>query len=182
MTMRKDKALDPRALDVLALCRAGQPLEGQQSLADMPRLAGSLFGAPAGAVSWSAVGSQHPMAGGAPETWLHLTADAPVTLQCQRCLQELATRVGVDRRFRFARDEDEAAELDEELEDDVLVLAPRLNLLELIEDELILALPLVPRHEQCPEPLVSDDKGSPEEEVKPNPFAVLAALRDRDSH
>ena len=48
----------------------------------------------------------------------------------------------------------------------------------LIEDELLLALPLVPRHEQCPEPLprafVEDD---PAIDPADNPFAVLAALK-----
>jgi uncharacterized protein len=35
----------------------------------------------------------------------------------------------------------------------VLALEPALDLKELVEDELLLALPLVPRHEVCPEPL-----------------------------
>jgi uncharacterized protein len=180
--MRKGKAADLRALDLPTLCRNGQTLEGQLPLAEMQRLAASLYGAPAGDVAWSAAGSQRPAPGGEPETWLHLKAEALVTLQCQRCLLALATQVVVDRHFRFARDEDEAAALDEEIEEDVLVMAPRLNLQELLEDELILALPLVPRHEQCLEPLVAaaDDAGA--DEVKPNPFAVLAALRDRGPH
>jgi uncharacterized protein len=91
--------------------------------------------------------------------------------------------VTVDRRFRFVAGDDEAARLDEESEDDVLVLQARLNLLELLEDELILALPLVPRHATCPEPLLApaggEPEGMPDEEPAPNPFAVLAALRGR---
>ncbi|MDQ2927379.1 MAG: YceD family protein, partial [Pseudomonadota bacterium] len=77
----------------------------------------------------------------------------------------------------FVEGEDAAAALDAESEDDVLALAPAIDLQSLIEDELLLALPLIPRHDVCPEPLVQavggDVKPSPEE----HPFAALAALK-----
>jgi hypothetical protein len=120
-----------------------------------------------------------PVAGGDPEIWLHLMAHAEVVLQCQRCLQPTLERLTVDRRFRFVRNEDEAARLDEESEDDVLALPERLDLEELLEDELILGLPLVPRHGQCqhPLPMRAADPGADDE--APNPFAALAALRGK---
>ena len=109
-----------------------------------------------------------------------LQARAEVALQCQRCLQPMASTIDIDRVFRFAADEREAERLDEETDDEVLVLEPSLDLHALLEDELILALPLVPRHEECPQPLLpampSDDAGD-DASAKPNPFAVLAALR-----
>jgi uncharacterized protein len=84
----------------------------------------------------------------------------------------------VQRRFRFVRNEDEAARLDEESEDDVLALPARLDLQALLEDELILALPIVPRHALCPEPLpLPAAEPLDEEAPAPNPFAALAALR-----
>ena len=61
--------------------------------------------------------------------------------------------LGVDRRLFFVAGEDAAAALDTESDDDVLALEPFLDLRGLVEDELLLALPLVPRHEVCPEPL-----------------------------
>ena len=80
--------------------------------------------------------------------------------------------------MRFVRSEAEAERLDEVSDDDVLVLLPRLDLHELAEDELILALPLVPRHDDvCPEPLPMPIDDLPSEEPAPNPFAALAALR-----
>ena len=86
----------------------------------------------------------------------------------------------VDRRIFFVEGEDAAAALDAESEDDVLALTPALDLPELIEDELLLALPLVPRHEVCPEPLprafVEDD---PATTPADHPFAALAALKQR---
>ena len=66
----------------------------------------------------------------------------------------MAVELAVDRVFRFARNDEEAAELDEVSEDeDVLALGRPLDLLSLVEDELIMALPIVPRHEACPQPL-----------------------------
>jgi len=43
---------------------------------------------------------------------------------------------------------------------------------------LLLALPLVPRHEVCPEPLVVPSAAEATDgDDAPNPFAVLAALK-----
>jgi uncharacterized protein len=82
----------------------------------------------------------------------------------------------VKRWLRFAGDEAEAAELDAESEDDVLPLQRWLNLKDLVEDELLLALPLVPRHEQCPEApsLVHEAENFEEPE---HPFAALQRFR-----
>ena len=76
------------------------------------------------------------------------------------------------------RTEAEAEQLDEVSEDDVMVLSPKMDVMALLEDELILALPLVPRHEPaCPNPLPQPIDDLDEEEPAPNPFAALAALR-----
>jgi uncharacterized protein len=101
-------------------------------------------------------------------------------LQCQRCLQALQQPLVLERRFRFVASEDEAERLDADSDDDHLVLEPRLDLRSLVEDELILELPLVPRHEgPCPQPLPQPEPepAEPPDEARPNPFAALAALR-----
>jgi uncharacterized protein len=83
----------------------------------------------------------------------------------------------VDRRLFFVEGEDAAAALDTDSEDDVLTLEPAIDLRALIEDELLLALPLVPRHEVCPEPLpLQGEEAAPAAE---HPFAALAALKGR---
>jgi uncharacterized protein len=86
--------------------------------------------------------------------------------------------LALDRWLRFVEDEAQAAELDAELDDDVLALPRWLDLVELIEDELLLALPLVPRHAVCPVPLpmALEAETAPAEEA-PHPFAALAALK-----
>lgn len=176
-----DRTQDARALNVALLCKAAGQLAGQWPQADMSRLAASLFAPPAGDVSWSAQAAAVAVPAAEPELWLQLDLRAEVTLQCQRCLQAVPHTLVVDRRFRFARNEEEAERLDEELEDDVLALQPRLDLRELAEDELILALPLVARHEGvCPEPLPLPTADELAEEPAPNPFAALAALKKRN--
>jgi uncharacterized protein len=178
-----EKPFDPRRLDVAAFARAAGALQGRTPQTALQRLCDSLEPLPgeeAHDVDWRAVGSLRPVKGGEAELWLALSAQAQVMLQCQRCLQPVAQVLDVDRHFRFVRTEDEAVRLDEESEDDVLVLPRSLDVLELLEDELLLALPLVPRHEICPEPLpmsagdlVAEEDGQEE----PHPFAALAALR-----
>ena len=87
----------------------------------------------------------------------------------------------VDRYFRFVKDEDTAAALDDETEDEVLALPKTLNLRDLVEDEMLLALPLVPRHDVCPEAIPMQFGDVEEVEEKANPFASLAILRkDKD--
>jgi len=170
------------SLDVLAFCRGGEGLSGAWPLSRLERLATSLEAASAAdaMVTWSAQGSLRPVTGGQPEIWLHLQGQATVSLQCQRCLRAMSQALVVDRHFMFVRHEDDAARLDEELEDDVLVLPPRLDLIELLEDELILALPIVPRHEgACPEPLPVRDDPADDEAAAPHAFAALAALKGR---
>jgi uncharacterized protein len=193
-------ALDPLRLNVAHFAADAQQAEGDWAVAELPRLAdsecppdvGSPLKAAAGAdsptlptraerdlarrVRWQAVGS-HRRVGGEDQVWMHLLAGADVVLQCQRCLLPLTQAVHVDRHFRFVADEDTAAVLDDEIEDEVLVLAKSLNLRDLVEDEMLLALPLVPRHDVCPEavPLQFGDVEAVEE--KANPFASLAALR-----
>lgn len=175
-----DLSQDPRAVSVQALCRERAVLAGTWPQDSLQRLAESLFEAPTGDVNWSALGEEVRSSGSEPELWLRLTAQALVTLQCQRCLKAFVHELSVDRRFRFARTEEEAERLDAELEEDVLTLQPRVNLQELAEDELILALPIVARHPGlCPEPLPLRQADGFDDEA-PNPFAALAALKSKN--
>ena len=177
----KDKAIDPRRIDVRSFARDAGAISGQWALATMHRLGQScepaLADAEMPAVTWSARGELRSSVGGVSQTWLRLDVHATVRLQCQRCMLPLSETLAAQRSFLFARDEVEATRLDEEIDDDVLVMARSLDLAELAEDELILALPLVPRHESCPEPLVVASESVAAAPERPNPFAALAALR-----
>ncbi|MNY58062.1 hypothetical protein D3C86_1943550 [compost metagenome] len=99
---------------------------------------------------------------------------------CQRCLTLAPIALDVERSFRFVADEATAEALDDESEEDLLALSKEFDLFELLEDELLMELPVVPLHDICPEavPLASsDDDFEQANSEKPNPFAALAGLR-----
>ena len=104
---------------------------------------------------------------------------SPANVACRLC----GIEIDVDRSFRFVADEAAAATLDAESEEDLLVHTRSLDLASLIEDELLLALPLVPRHEgQCPQPLIAppDPVAAAIAAAPPaKPFASLAGLKVR---
>ena len=182
-----ERASDPHKLDLRRFARDDGLLQGDWPQDRFTRLSSSLMpplaDAPAPPVRWSALGQQRLVKGAETEVWLHIEGDTVVRLECQRCLQPLNASLRVDRQIRFVAGEDEAARLDEDSDEDVLALVARLDLLELFEDELILALPLVPRHETCPEPLAASPIGKAPvaEDPRPHPFAALAALRGKPS-
>jgi uncharacterized protein len=134
-------------------------------------------------VQWQAAGERRREGAAEPQTWLQLTLDTEVKLVCQRCLGPVETRLRIERWFRFVAGEEQAAQLDAESEEDVLASSRTFDLHALAEDELLLALPLVPRHEVCLQPLlpaVTDALPDGTETVaEPSPFAVLAALKRR---
>lgn len=178
----KSRAFVPEKLDVAALAHDAASLAGEWPSASLQRLADSAAPeAPATgwpALRWSLHGEIRQPKGGKPQTWLHLTASGEAALTCQRCLKPVREGIAIDRWIRFVDTEAEAAALDIDSDDDVLALPRHLDARELIEDELLLALPLVPRHEACPEPLThADDEVEEAVEERPNPFAKLAALK-----
>lgn len=182
----KPRIRDPLRLDVEAFAKDGGRLEGRWPLAGFQRLAESAHAearpGAADEVVWNAEGEVRPVRGGEPEIWLHVEARTQMDLECQRCLRPVSAPLTARRSFRFVADEATAAEIDADSEDDVLALTRALNLQELVEDELILALPLVPMHDACPEPLGVPAAEEPAAEERPNAFAALAALKRQGPH
>lgn len=116
-------------------------------------------------------------------SYLDVRVQAPLTLTCQRSLEPFVLPVTVDTRLGLIRSEREEAALPPEVEPLLVPDDGKLSLLDVIEDELLLALPLVP---------VNPDSALPEEVVGPapeeatssegrpdNPFAVLRELKKR---
>jgi uncharacterized protein len=180
---------DPLRLNVAAFAADGGQLSGDWPGDTLTRLADSQTppqDAALADVRWQAAGERRPVTGSEPELWLSVSAHTQAWLTCQRCLQPYALALDIDdKRVRFVRGEAEAEALDGEIEDDVLALPRALDLRELVEDELLLALPIVPRHEgPCPEPLpmpaddLAEDDAAAE---RPNPFAALQALKTREA-
>lgn len=150
--MRK-QTFKPRRLDVEAFARAQASLQGRIGWDALQRLADSVLGpadAAAGGVEWAAEGLWHQPLGGHAEIRVRLRAQVPLRLTCQRCLQPLTQTVGFATTLRFVEGEEAAQALDDASDDeDVLALTRSLDLEELVEDELIMALPIIPRHESC---------------------------------
>ena len=116
------------------------------------------------------------------DIWLHLTADTSLPLTCQRCMSTVQTPLQVNQWYRFVASEDIAMAEDDASDEDLLVLSPQFDLAEVLEDELLMALPLVPMHDICPElPALSAGVLDALKSVadKPNPFAALAQLKKK---
>lgn len=194
--------VDPRAA-----AREGRVLQGalpaaalgrlQESVADMARQSDQPVPAQVHEATWTARFELREHATDERRTrqdvWVHLEAQTRVPLVCQRCLAQYLEPLTVDRWFRFVKDEATADAEDDSAEEDLLVLDPRFDLAALVEDELLLALPLIPMHAQCPEPLLPGMAGTESDAAarghagdagahapdRPNPFAVLQALQKK---
>lgn len=178
----------PRGLDVKAFAQYAGVREQEGRLANFSRLSHEAGGrAPDEPVRWRAVGEQR-QGGGEAQVWLHLTAETRLSVTCQRCLEPVELPLSVDRWFRFVVDEATAELEDEDAEEDVLVLDPAFDLADLVEDELLMELPLVPSHTLCPKPVTlehADPDFEEAQDAKPNPFGVLAGMKlkpGKDEH
>ncbi len=178
--MATGRRIDPRRLDVRSFAAEGATLAGEWPLAALSRLASAAESdsvAGAAPIVWRALGTRARLDRAGTLAAVVVGADATLSMQCQRCLQPVDVPLHVDRRLYFVEGEDAAAALDAESDDDVLALEPALDLRALIEDELLLALPLIPRHEVCPQPLPRPLSDEDETAAKALPFAALAAFK-----
>ena len=101
---------------------------------------------------------------------LVLTLEGRVRLICQRCMKPVDLELSPTARFELVSTEAEL-DADEDDEWDPLMAAERLDLLPVIEDELLLALPYAPMHDRC-EPVGRLEAGE-----RVMPFAALGALK-----
>lgn len=161
-------------VDPWRLAAQGQTLTGRVALGELPRLAPSLVGP--GDVEFRLA--------------FHLDSEAravvsgqvtgELAVQCQRCLEPLAIAVDSHFELAFVRGLDEAARLPEPYEP-AMAEAGWVRPLDLVEDELLLALPPVPAHSGPPcairPPAVP--RAEADGTSLKSPFSVLAALRDR---
>lgn len=110
-------------------------------------------------------------------SWLSLAVSGRVSLVCQRCLLPMQADFASSTRFRLVAKGE--AWPDEALEDDgfdALGVEGSLDLIALVEDEVLLSLPLAPRHDCCELPGGAGAEGS----EKLHPFAGLAKLKRKE--
>jgi len=149
--------------------REGRVLEGTLAVSSLERLH-DLLAEVSGDVSFRLQGYK----GERGELMLHLVVGGVIPLACQRCLKAITFELDVDSLLEIIP---EGADMSQdELEDDTrdfLPLAGELYVAELVEDEILLALPVAPRHEKCGLP------GAADAGERINPFAALAGLKGK---
>lgn len=165
-------------IDTLEFARSGGSLESSQQPVDFPRLFDLLAG-PEGRIDWALSGERRPRPEGGADAFLRLELRGSVSLECNRCLRPVQAEFEDRRLFKITATESQAEREDAQTDDyDALVASPRFDVLEFVEDETILALPIAPRHTDCSLPgnAAEPVEAAPE---RPNPFAALAALKGR---
>lgn len=174
----------PDHLDVRAFAQSAAQLSGDLLLSKLERLTQDLYRLDDDfalkTLHWTARGASLPMASGITQNWLYLDVQGSVALQCQRCLGRMEESVQLHRSFRFVRDEAQANAQDDDAEEDLLVASQQFDLLGLIEDELIMALPFAPSHVVCPVPVKLQLSSADFEAAmidKPKAFAALGELK-----
>ncbi len=104
--------------------------------------------------------------------------ESKIVLDCQRCLDALDLNLKVLFNLAFVRFESQAEGLDKSFEVYVIGEDEELDTLNLISDEILLSLPMVPTHEfDCS---LSVDKETKVEKVRKNPFDVLKNIKIAD--
>lgn len=108
--------------------------------------------------------------------YVELRIDARLPLLCQRSLQRFLFPVNIVQRLGLIRDEADEAALPPGYEPLLVPADGELRPAELVEDELILAVPLVPVSPGS-ESVERDWPIQADEEIRANPFSALAALK-----
>ena len=108
--------------------------------------------------------------------FVEIRAEADLPLQCQRTLERFLHPVRVEQRLGLITDEAQESALPEGMEPLLLGASGELDPAGLVEDELILAIPVVPFDPRSTE-VSAEWPADVDEEPAPNPFAALAALK-----
>ena len=162
--------MSAKIVDSLEFCKQEQQSSGQVPVAEFVRLSAELASS-AGTLDWAIAGGRHTV--GIPQ--LLLKVSGQIQLVCQRCLSPMAHQIASTSTLLLAKDEADADDIDARLDYeslDVIVGSTSLDLMVLVEDEALLALPLSPRHEKCP-----GDVPTSGVEKAESPFAVLKKLK-----
>jgi len=147
----------------------GASLRGELAVASLGRLLDLLTDS-AGCVQYRIQGG----IGSLGRSQLLLAVEGLLSLRCQRCLEAIDYRLEVRSLLEFVDEEGDLTQ--EELEDDSRDFLPHqqeLDVAVLVEDEILLALPTAPRHDDCVLP------GARQSTARVSPFSVLAGFHGK---
>lgn len=158
-------------IDAFEFCRSNGHRDGVTPVAEMSRFNKDCADQ-SGQVAWTVDGgtSSH----GYPQ--ITLSVAGKVQLMCQRCLTPFAYEMESSTVLMLGKDDAHADEIEEVIADesiDVIVGSRSCDIRDLIEDEALLALPQVPKHDVCPDTKLLDALKT----EKPSPFASLKDLK-----
>jgi uncharacterized protein len=164
-------------IDNFAFAKKNERLAGELSLADCSRLNELLLNSaaisesnnkPAGSISYVLQGKTDT----AGQPILNLSLTTSLTTTCQRCLSEMPLNLSLNFNYLIdVSDTDLSAnEIDNSDDIDVQQASQHMDVIALLEDEIIMAMPIAPIHEESCGEIVSQSG------EKPNPFAILKGL------
>ena len=168
----------PILIDNIAFAKKNERLAGSLSLAECPRLFELLKDSPsnvqpkysnADLISYTLQGQTDAVG----QHYLHLALTTNLATTCQRCLNEMPLKLALNFNYLIAEISDMAVEdgnIHSPDDVDLQQASPVMDIIALIEDEIIMAMPIAPIHEEDCGALVSQSG------EKPNPFAVLKGL------
>jgi len=160
-------------IDGFEFARAGAKLEGEWPVAEFERLRDALR---------TREGILKVRLQGIPEDQgkpaLRLRISGTLQLVCQRCLGSLAFALDVEALLHLAATQDEvdAEPLDAEGPESI-VAGREMPVRSLVEDEVLLAIPIAPRHPAC-----AGGAREPAQAPRPSPFAGLKGMLGGTKH
>jgi len=162
----------PELLDAWRMVIARRRFDGQVPLSELTRLQG-LVADTEGQCTYSLEFDRDNIL---QVSYVDLTIDTELPLICQRTMQRFLLPVSIKQRLGLIKDEEEESALPEEYEAMLVPEDGSLRPLDLVEDELVLAVPVVALAPGS-EAVERDFSATEEELSKANPFAALAALK-----
>lgn len=161
-------------IDSLDFARGGRRMDGVVAVRSLRRLADALAD-DEGELTWSVRGETATDNVGQRQAYLLIEVGGEIRLICQRCLGALPYRLAIESRLLLVPPgkpwpEEDLEDPERDSPDPIEALIEQ-SLLDLVEDEVLLALPIAPRHESCDVPEHDDGKAAA------SPFARLAQLK-----
>lgn len=164
----------PMIHDVFALARNGGQLAGQLSVSSLTRLRSDLSD-DLGALTYQVVGR----VGEKTNLFIDIAIDGAMNMVCQRCLEPVSQLISVSNTLQLVESEEQMDNEEDELaailagddSPEKIVGSKEFNVFDLLEDEVILSLPMSVMHEVCDKslPMSAGEKASP--------FDVLLKLK-----